>query len=179
MNDRIVLVPLARLEGLHLAELVDQFIDLLDASADPEESRVEDPGVDRLTPSAYPEDAEAAAEFAANTRADLLDRRIADARSVRAALEPFLPEDGGPIDEDDALAPRDVVIPRRELDAWLRTLTALRLVIASRLGITGEDDHDPEDARFGVYDWLGYRLEGLIEIADDGPDTAERVGEGE
>ncbi len=38
--------------------------------------------------------------------------------------------------------------------------------IAERLGIESDDDHDPDDARFGVYDWLGYRLELVIEAAD-------------
>ena len=50
--------------------------------------------------------------------------------------------------------------------AWLRTLTALRLVLASRLGIAHEDDHDEADPRFGIYDWLGYRLDSLVRALD-------------
>ncbi|WP_231820986.1 DUF2017 family protein [Microbacterium resistens] len=157
MNDRIILVPLARLEGRHLADLVEQFLEIL-ADTDLEQ----DPGLDRLTPAVYPDDPEASAEFARATSDDLLDRRAADARIVRAGLERFTADDGAPDDMD----PLDVVIADAELDAWLRTLTALRLVIASRLGIETDAPHDPEDPRFGVYDWLGYRLEGLIEAAD-------------
>ena len=54
-----------------------------------------------------------------------------------------------------------------DLQAWLRTLAALRLVLASRLGITTEDDHDGDDPRFGIYDWLGFRLDGLVRAADE------------
>ena len=30
-----------------------------------------------------------------------------------------------------------------------------------------DDSHDGQDARFGVYDWLGYRLETIIVAADE------------
>ena len=64
----------------------------------------------------------------------------------------------------------------------MRTLTAIRLVIASRLGIEDEDDRDEDDPRFGVYDWLGYRLEGLHAgvraVIRDGPADGVRTGHG-
>ncbi|MDR6866039.1 hypothetical protein J2Y69_000624 [Microbacterium resistens] len=157
MNDRIVLLPLARIEGRHLADLIEQFLGLL---ADPDADAEVDPGLRRLTPVVYPDDAEASAEFARATSDDLLDRRAADARIVRAGLQRFV--DGSGDDGD----PLDVVIADADLDAWLRTLNALRLIIASRLGIESDTDHDAEDPRFGVYDWLGYRLDGLIEAAE-------------
>ncbi len=53
-----------------------------------------------------------------------------------------------------------------DLQAWLRTLAAIRLVLATRLGIKTEDDHDEDDPRFGIYDWLGYRLDGLVRAAE-------------
>lgn len=156
MTGRVVLLPLARIEGRHLADLVDQFADLLH-----ETEAEHDPGIARLTPDLYPDDPDASAEYARATADDLLDRRIADARVVRAGLQNFVDGDG------DDLDPLDVVIAEDDLDAWLRALAALRLVIATRLGVTeGADDHDPDDPRFGVYDWLGYRLDGLIEAAD-------------
>jgi hypothetical protein len=40
-------------------------------------------------------------------------------------------------------------------------------VLATRLGIVDEDALDEDDPRRGVYDWLGYRLEGLIQSADE------------
>ncbi len=158
MTEPITLLPLALMEGAHLAQLVKEFYDII-ASSQP----LDDPAIDRLTPEAYPGDPEASAAFAEGTRAELLDRREQDAATVLAALSGFLE----PLAvDDDPLAPRDVVIPDADLPAWMRTLAALRLVIASRLGITDEGDHDPEDPRYGVYDWLGYRLEGLVEAAE-------------
>lgn len=150
---------LALLEGFHLARLVDEFRELIgDRNAD-------DPAMRRLTPSAYPDDVDAANAFADSTRDDLLDRRASEASLVRQALAPFA-VDIDSLSEDEALAPRELVIRDEDLDGWLRTLTAIRLVIAERLGITSEDQ-STEDGRADVYDWLGYRLEVLIQAADD------------
>jgi len=155
-------LPLAVLEGIHLNELINQLTSVL---ADSEASS--DPAIERLVPDAYPEDTDASAEFSNATRADLLERRRADAVSVQHALKPLstvAPED---LAGDEAIQEREVLIPAQELDAWLRTLTALRLVIAARLNITAADDeHDLDDPRFHVYDWLGYRLDGLVALAD-------------
>lgn len=159
MISRDVVLPLALIEGIHLARLVDDFLDLLaDRDAD-------DSAVRRLTPTAYPDDHDAATAFAASTRDELLDRRIDDATTVRTALVPF-DADVESLSEDDAMASRDLVIAEVELDSWLRTLTAIRLVIAERIGITSED-HSSDDGRGDLYDWLGYRLEVLIQAADD------------
>jgi hypothetical protein len=151
---------LVRLEGIRLAQLVGEFRDLL-ASAD-----ARDEALNRLTPNPYPDDANAAREFADGTRTDLLDRRGADALTVHKALAEFR-IDGDEISEEEALRVQDLVVAPQDVDAWLRTLNAIRLVIASRLEIDGEDDHDPDDPRYGVYDWLGYRLELLIQAAED------------
>ncbi|WP_259461103.1 MULTISPECIES: DUF2017 domain-containing protein [unclassified Microbacterium] len=157
-SERIVVLPMALIEGIHLAQIVEDFLDLVkgrDAA---------DPAVRRLTPSAYPDDLSAAASFADSTRDDLLDRRLGDAATVRQALAPF-DADAEALTEDEALASRDLAIAIDDLDAWLRTLTAIRLVIAERLGIASEDD-EADDGRRDVYDWLGYRLEVLIQAAD-------------
>ena len=159
MSARDVVLSIAVLEGVHLARLVDDFRDLL------AERETDDSAVQRLTPSAYPDDQDAARAFAESTRDDLLDRRLADALTVRTALAPF-DVDVEPLSEEEALTPRDLVIAEDDLDAWMRTLTAIRLVIADRLGIT-EDDQTHEDGRGDIYDWLGYRLELLIQAADE------------
>lgn len=155
---RIIVLPMALIEGIHLARIVDDFLDLVDSRD------ADDPAVRRLTPSAYPDDPSAAASFADSTRDDLLDRRRGDAATVRQALAPF-DADVESLSDDEATASRDLAIAIDDLDAWLRTLTAIRLVVAERLGITSDED-DTDDGRHDIYDWLGYRLEVLIQAAD-------------
>jgi hypothetical protein len=157
MSERIVLLTLTRIEATHLADLVRQFADLVDSTP-----TAPDPAIERLTPDVYPEDPEASREFRAVTRADLLRRRAHDARLVL--------DDLARVERaDDDLAPVDVALEGEHVESWLRTLAAVRLVIANRLGIAdGDEDHDPEDPRYGVYDWLGYRLEGLVQAAEQG-----------
>ena len=53
-----------------------------------------------------------------------------------------------------------------DVSALLRTLSAIRLVLATRLGIQADDDHDASEPRFGIYDWRGYRLDSLISAID-------------
>ncbi|MGB4138062.1 MAG: DUF2017 family protein [Microbacterium sp.] len=161
MSDRVILLPLATIEGRHLLGLIDEFLHVIDLA----QHDADDGAARRLTPDPYPEDRLAGAEFADQTRDDLLDRRMHDALRVRRGLSGFDVDDdpaGG-----DALLPRDVLIEDDELDAWLRTLTAMRLVMASRLGVDGVEAPDPDDPRLGVYDWLGYRLDGLVQAADE------------
>lgn len=162
MNDeRLVVLEISRLEAAHLAGLVEQFVELLVASDMGAEQHA-DPALARLVPDAYPDDADAAREFREITQSDLLARREADARALLATL----PAADGAADGDD---PADVLVlplDPESVRAWMRTLTAVRLVLASRLGIESEDDHDEDDPRFGTYDWLGFRLDGLIQAAD-------------
>lgn len=150
---------LASLEGRHLLAVVDEYITLLDGPRDEP-----DPALERLAPAAYPDDAAASAEFRQSTREDGFDQRLADALEVRTGLEAF--DDGSLLEETGDAAMR-VEISMHVLDAWLRTLSGIRLVLASRLGIGQSDTHDPEDLRFGTYDWLGYRLEVLVQLADE------------
>ncbi|MFJ4174298.1 DUF2017 family protein [Microbacterium sp. NPDC089696] len=157
---RTIEMRIARIEGIQLSRLVDDFVDLVGADRD-----LTDPAVSRLAPDAYPDDPEAARGFREATRADLFDRRLHDAEVVRHALSPLRTEDD--LSEADAFAEHDLRLTASDADAWLRTLTALRLVIAARLGIEHDDDHDPDDARYGVYDWLGYRLEIIVHAADE------------
>ena len=166
MND--LHLAFAMIEGQNLLHLIDEFIDLLVSGRD-----VDDAGLERLVPSAYPDDDEAASSFRAATRTDLLDRRVSDALDVRAALAAFDLDDVAP-GSPAALLPEDVTIPADDMDAWLRTLSAMRLVVAARLGIDGADTHDPEDQRFHVYDWLGYRLDQLVHLADEQDATDRR-----
>ncbi|MEV7691976.1 DUF2017 family protein [Microbacterium sp. NPDC089189] len=152
------LVEITRLEAVHLRGLVSQFVDLLSGTTDASS----DPAVARLVPSAYPDDEEAAGQFRATTESELLRRRTADAAVVLADLATAGELDLQAAPAEESLTELVIDLDRERVDAWMRTLSAVRLVLASRLEITTEDDHDPSDPRFGVYDWLGYRLEGLI-----------------
>jgi hypothetical protein len=125
----------------------------------------EDPVLQRLFPTAYPEDAEAAAEFRRFTENDLRTKKAAGAACVIDTLEeaglPAQPEDGVYIDVE--LAP-DVAI------TWMRSFTDMRLAIATRLGIEEGDeeywhqlsDDEPEAQVHDIYEWVGYLQETLI-----------------
>lgn len=158
-SDRII-VTISAIEERHLAMLLDDLLELIGESRSGE-----DPAVDRLTPNPYPDDPEAAADFAGSTRKDLLDRRLADARRMRGALEDVSVPAAG-LTDAEAARTRELSITLDDLESWLRTVTTLRLVIADRLGIT-TDEHTVSDSRHDVYDWLGYRLELLIQAADE------------
>jgi hypothetical protein len=155
-------MEMTRIEAAHLMGLMGQFLDVLDASA-PGDST--DPAVQRLTPDAYPEDGDASAEFRAMTQSDLLDRRRGDARAVLSGLA-IAGADPDALTEDNSLDPVALPLSPDDSAAWLRALAALRLVLAERLGVAAEDDHDDDDPRFAIYDWLGYRLDALIQEID-------------
>nr|WP_246383526.1 DUF2017 family protein [Microbacterium proteolyticum] len=122
-----------------------------------------DPAVTRLLPDAYPDDQAASREFRRLTGGDLLERRGQDAATVLRTLG----IDGADLDPtSDPDATIAVALGEGEALAWMRTLSAVRLVLATRLGIQTEDDHQPDDPRFGVYDWIGYRLDGLMIALD-------------
>jgi len=126
----------------------------LDGTADLDD----DPALDRLFPDAYA-DAEAAGEFRRYTQDALVARKVADAEAVLRSLHAWTADDS------------QVVVPVGEAYAWLRTIVALRLIIGTRLGIEGPDDHevllhlpesDPRSYAFGVFMWLEDWLEGLL-----------------
>ncbi len=161
MAERIVVLELTRIEAGHLSGLVGQFAELLG-----EETAGRDPAIARLVPDAYPDDAIAAREFREVTEKDLLDRRRDDAgivlRSLAAVAETAV---GADPDDADALELVEIVLTPDDVRAWLRCLAALRLVLAERLGIRDEGDGSEDDPRFGIYEWLGHRLDGLVRAA--------------
>lgn len=139
-------------EATFLRELVEQYLELVTAGA------ADDPAVARLTPAAYRDDDDASAEFAALTRDDLLGGRATEAERVLADLIAAR--------SVDAAAEADVIvrIAPESQTAWMRTLNGLRLVLAARIGIVDDDGDDAsDDARYGAYEWLGYRLELLVQ----------------
>ncbi len=158
MTDKIVVLEISGLEALHLAGIVGQFRDVVTDTR-----RGDDPAVARLLPDAYPDDDEATREFRRLTGDDLLGRRASDAEVVLRTLG----MDGGdPASDGDPDATLTVALGEDEALSWMRTLSAVRLVMATRLGIQKDDDHQPDDPRFGIYDWIGYRLDGLVTALD-------------
>ena len=165
MTDRVVVLEITRMEASHLTQLVMQFADLLD---DPGDRAPDDPALARLVPDAYSDNPAAAREFRSLTQRELLDRRSTDAAAVLASLHGAA-DLGDRSDDESALTEVELIrLDRDAADAWLRTLAALRLVLASRLGIADEDDHHDDDPRFGIYEWLGYRLDGLVRVLGEG-----------
>ena len=163
MSERAVVLELTRMEALHLSGLVGQFSELL-----AETDAHDDPAIARLVPDAYRDDPAAAREFREVTQRDLLERRSADAAVVLATVAPAagVTAETGP-DDPVLMEVVELRLDSDQLQAWLRCLAALRLVLAERLGIRTEADHDGDDPRFGVYEWLGYRLDGLVRAASE------------
>jgi len=135
-----------------IVSLAEQLIELLDLSSD-SASPAADPALARLLPDAYPDDAEASAEFRRFTSADLTQRKIANARAVADSVR------GG--------ERASVVLDAHDVQAWLRTLADLRLTLAARLGIqrdgeTGRTDDEAQPVQ-QLYLWCGYLQESLLE----------------
>ena len=120
---------------------------------------LEDPVLKRLFPEAYPADTAASADFRRFTERDLKATKVAEARVVLDRLA------------TTELGARDLKIPANEVESWLRTLTSVRLAVATRLGIRDAaaadelaalPDDDPRSFMVSVYDWLGFAQETLI-----------------
>jgi hypothetical protein len=109
-----------------------------------------DPALARLLPDAYRGDSEAASEHRRFTELGLVDRKVANARTVIRML-----------------AGRVVTLDAVEVQAWLRHLTDLRLVIAARLQIEEDGDEGTGDElMLDLYDWLGYLQGTLVECLE-------------
>ena len=130
------------------------------------ETPPDDPALARLFPDAY-EGAGDASQFRRVTEQGLVNRKLQDALEVSGSLGVgSLPDAGG----GDDPQPVELDITDTALPAWARTLTALRLAIAARLGIGDEADHtrlaEDEETRgtLLVYDWLAAILDSLLRM---------------
>lgn len=132
-----------------------------------------DPALARLFPDAY-EDKTDAADFRRVTEQGLINRKMQDARRVMADLEADDSNDYIEYFEDEAEAPREpvsVCINPDSFLAWAKTITALRLAMAARIGLDTEADYDrliDQESTRGtvlVYDWLAALLEAVLAIS--------------
>lgn len=111
-----------------------------------------DPAVARLFPSAYLDDEQAASDFRRYTEPDLRNEKLTNLELVSDLLDRR--------EEKIELNPQQV-------NAWLRSLNDLRLVLGTRLGIgevaEGEEasERDESDPGYHLYDYLTY-LQGTL-----------------
>ena len=141
---RLVAGPIQRM-------LLGRLLDRLDARLD-----VEDPTTKRLFPPAYPDDADAEADFRAMARGELLDVRHEAIATVRPTLY---------AEELDAV----------QTAAWLGVLNDLRLVIGTEIDVKqdlGEipDEDDPRHQGFIEYVFLGWLVEQFVDVLAEGLD---------
>jgi hypothetical protein len=135
------------------------------ASPDPLEAQLglsdnsevpDDPILARLLPDAYADDPAAAGEFRRYTEVNLRSGKVAAAQTVLNTL----PERGV-----------KVTLGADDAQAWLRALNDVRLSLGVVLGVTDDFDDevaglaadDPRAAYIGVYQWLAFLQESLIE----------------
>jgi len=142
-------------EARMLADLARQVADMLTGRAD----APSDPAIERLLPDAYRDSDENAAEFRRFTEAQLADGKVRNATSIADALS--APASKGKV---------EVRLDLPSAGAWVRSLTDIRLTIASRLGIIDETPptlrNGSEEMLMAIYEWLGYQLETLIHAID-------------
>ena len=100
----------------------------------------------RLFPPAYGDDRERNEGYAALAGAELLEGREASLSLVTETL-------------------RAERIDEEQLEAWMRSLNDLRLVLGTVLDVTEDTEPDPEDERapmFAVYEYLGALLHQVV-----------------
>jgi hypothetical protein len=121
-----------------------------------------DPVLRRLFPDAYADDS-AARDFRRYTERGLRDTKQRNALVMLDGLERAEPARRDP----DS---RHVVrVDRADAEAWMRSLTDLRLALGTRLGLEQdvepdwvEDEDDPRRYVLGVYEWLGWLQDSLV-----------------
>ena len=110
-----------------------------------------DPGLVRLSPVAYPDDPEREAEYRAMVGDELLEGRRRTARILEATADA-------------------TTLEEEELEAWMRAVNDVRLVLGTKLDVSEDDDldalalddQDPEAAAYALYHYLGHLLEQIV-----------------
>jgi hypothetical protein len=159
------LVELLRNEAAAPREHADPLEAML--SFDGPTTEPEDPVLARLFPTAYVEDAEAAAEFRRFTEGTLRDGKAAGAATIIDTLE----EAGLPAELGTDKVVIDVELDDAAAQVWLKSFTDLRLALATRLEVEQDDDafwralpdDDPRSQAHDIYDWIGALQETLVD----------------
>lgn len=159
---------LAEFEAQEVAlftDLVQQIIGLLERVKEGE-ADVDPTVLARLFPDAYSDDPEAADEFRRYTLDGLIDRKVENARGVLTSFD--FARQKHTADGDMHL----VQLDREYAMYWLGTLTDLRLVLATSLGIatvTEDGEMENPDAEYveSLYDWFGFAQGSLLEALEE------------
>jgi hypothetical protein len=136
-----------------LRGLPDQLRLLLD------EGDAEDPALQRLHPSAYPDDPVAAAEFDGFVRDDLTEQRMKAIETMSRTI------DSEHLDEEEVVA-------------WLAAINDLRLVLGIRLAVTEESEPEgfegDEGTRgsYALYVYLSMFEEDIVEALSGAPPSS-------
>jgi hypothetical protein len=186
-RSRLVIATFTGFEADLLRSLASQIVELLrneaavpDETRDPFEAMMdfsgpttapEDPVLQRLFPTAYADDEEAAGEFRRFTEGTLRNGKAAAAAAIidgleDAGLPPELIEDGLMI---------DVELDEPTAETWMRSFTDIRLALATRLGVEEGDeerwhalpDDDPRAQAHDIYEWIGWLQETLVDALTD------------
>jgi len=166
-----VLLRLEPVERMLMLSLCEQIIELvsppdIDPDADPlavavgiDEQALTpvDPVLLRLFPEAYDEDPAAAADFRRFTERDLRQTKLNHAHTVQDCLE---------------RSGEKVLFPLSLGPSWLGFMNDVRLALGERIGIDDDfheevaelPEEDPRLAMVGVYDWLTYLQDSLVQI---------------
>lgn len=125
-----------------LRRLVLYLVDLLERGLDDD-----NPAFDRLFPTAYPDDPDKEAGYQVLARSELIDTRVTAIAAVRST---------GDADEVD----------QATLDAWMRVVNDLRLVIGTQLDVSEDQDWVPpseHEQSYVLYQWLSALLQSIVD----------------
>jgi hypothetical protein len=103
--------------------------------------------VKRLFPTAYPDDPDKEAGYQILARSELIDTRHSAIDTVRSSA-------------------KEVEVDGETIDAWMRVVNDLRLVIGTQLDMGEEQDWQPppeQEVSHAVYRWLSYLLQAILE----------------
>jgi len=126
-----------------LVRLMDELRALLTSTDD-------NPLLNRLFPTAYPDDEEKEAEYQRLMREELVASRLASINLVTSLLAPDAP----------------AVFDEERTVAFMQSINAIRLVLGTLLGITDDESADAADEaatpEHQLYDFLSWLLEWTV-----------------
>lgn len=134
------------------AELLRRLLTELQTLLDAEVPRA-DPVVARIFPDAYEEEDDRRS-YREMVDGDLREYKLDALKVVRDTLD-------------------DAVLESEQVEAWLTTLTDMRLAIGTRLDVDEElmsaelDPNDPDTPALAILHWLGFLQENIVQAASE------------